>query len=141
MTSLLYRLFKIGAIPAQFRPVLESEGVRLLEEGIPVIVTYRNLRSPRRLSSFRRMRQVGALALTHQRILGTAFHQPILNLPWSEKRLQQVEWSLGGEGELWAAFEAGLFRPEWSGRIEIAFRCTQASRAFTMIQYEMAQRR
>ena len=141
MTSLLYRLFKIGALPTQVRPVLQSEGVRLLEEGIPVIVTYRNLRSPRRISSYKRMGRVGALALTHQRVLGTAFHQVILNLPWSEKRLQQVEWSLGGEGELWAAFEAGLFRPEWSGRIEIAFRCEQASRAFKMIEYELAQRR
>jgi len=141
MTSLLYRLFKIGAIPAKFRPVLESEGIRLLEEGIPVIITYRNLRGPRRLSSFRRMGRVGALALTRQRVLGTAFHQVILNLPWSEKRLHQVEWSLGGESELWAAFEAGLFRPEWSGRIEIAFRGTQASRAFTMIQSEITQRR
>ncbi len=141
MSSLLYRFFKIGALRPQFGPMMEFEGVRLLEQGFPVIVTYLNLRTPARLTSYRRTQRLGALALTHQRVLGTAFNQMVLNLPWTDQRLHQVEWSLGGEGELWAAFEAGLFQPDWSGRIDIAFRCTQASRAFTIIEYELAQRR
>ena len=52
--SLLYTLFRLGRVPKQALPVLEAEGIVLLDEGLRGSVTLRKYRAPGRYHSFKK---------------------------------------------------------------------------------------
>jgi hypothetical protein len=52
--TLLYRLFRIGGLPKNVRTALESEGMRIIEEGIRVSVTYRDFKAPGKRFTWKR---------------------------------------------------------------------------------------
>ncbi|HWP52930.1 MAG TPA: hypothetical protein VN476_02295 [Pyrinomonadaceae bacterium] len=53
--TILYRLFGVGKMPAQWRATIDSEGVVLFDEGIRSTVTYRDFRSPGRRASLEKV--------------------------------------------------------------------------------------
>ena len=124
--TLLYRLFGVGKIPAQWRATIESEGVVLMDEGIGGSVTYRDFRSPRRRASWKKSAFSGAIALTRTRLLGLQFSRPAINVPLDDERLRQMQFSNEGADRILIAFNANLFHDDWSGTIEYRFRTPQA---------------
>lgn len=125
--TLLYRLFGVGKIPAQWRATIESEGVILIDEGIGGTVTYRDFRSPGRRSSWRKVAFSGSIALTKTRLLALQYASPAINVPLDDDRLQQMQFSVEGEDKILIAFNANLFHDDWSGTIEYRFRTPQAA--------------
>jgi hypothetical protein len=124
--TLLYRLFGVGKIPAQWRTTIESEGVVLIDEGIGGTVTYRDFRSPGRRASWKKSAFSGAIALTRKRLLALQFSSPVINVPLDDERLQQMKFSVEGEDKILIAFNANLFHNDWSGTLEYRFRTPQA---------------
>ncbi|MET0753213.1 MAG: hypothetical protein ABWZ66_07560, partial [Pyrinomonadaceae bacterium] len=124
--SLLYRLFGIGKIPAQYQAILAGEGVVLSDEGVKGSVTYRNFRSPTRYSNWKRQWYPASIALTNSRLLAFAYSNPIIDVPLNDARFGQLQFSLEAAGTLLVAFDASLFHIDWSGTIEYRFRTTQA---------------
>jgi len=57
-----YRLFGRGRTPARWRERLDAEGIRVLEEGVRIRVTYRNDRAPGKRLGYRRSIGSGAIA-------------------------------------------------------------------------------
>jgi len=125
--TLLYRLFGVGKIPAEWRATIESEGIVLMDEGIGGSVTYRDFRSPRRRASWKKSAFSGAIALTRTRLLGLQFSRVVINVPLDDDRLRQMQFSVEGEDRILIAFNANLFHDDWSGTIEYRFRTEQAS--------------
>lgn len=125
--TLLYRLFGVGKIPAQWRATIESEGVVLIDEGIRGTVTYRDFRSPGRIASWKKSAFSGTIALTRLRLLALQFSNPVINVPLDDKRLQQVQFSVEGADKILIAFNANLFHDDWSGTLEYRFRTPQAA--------------
>ena len=125
--TLLYRLFGVGKIPAQWRATIESEGVVLMDEGIGGSVTYRDFRSPGRRASWKRSAFSGAIALSKTRLLALQFSSPVINVPLDDERLRQMQFSNEGEDRILIAFNANLFHDDWSGTIEYRFRTPQAT--------------
>jgi len=119
--TLLYRLFGIGKIPAHESAAIEREGVVLLDEGFKGTATYRNFRTPRRYSSWRRRGFTASIALTGERLLAFQYARPIIDVPLTDERFHQLDFSVGSEGALTIAFDASLFRSFWSGSLEYRF--------------------
>ena len=120
--TLLYRLFGVGKIPAQYASALQSEGVILSDEGISGTVTYRNFRSPQQITNWRKQWYVASIAMTNTRLLAFRFSTVIIDVPFSDERFRGLQFSLEGETTLLVAFDASLFHDDWSGTIEYRFK-------------------
>ena len=118
--SLLYRLFKLGRIPAAQRAVLEREGIILAEEGLSGVVIFKNFRAPGRRYSYRRAGFSGSLVITRLRFSGFSFSRPIVNLPLQREHLDKIQVS-AEDGRLVVAFDPAPFHEGWSGWITVKF--------------------
>ena len=124
--TLLYRLFGVGRMPAQWRATIEPEGIVLIDEGIGGSVTYRDFRAPGKRFAWRKVAFSGSIALTKTRLLALHYANPVINVPLDDQRLHQMRFSVEGEDKLLVAFNANLFHNDWSGTIEYRFRTEQA---------------
>lgn len=120
--TILYRLFGLGKIPEHLAAQLKAEGILLLDEGIKGSVTYKDFRSPSRYANWKRQWYTASIALTETRLFALRFSQTIVNVPLSDERIRSMNFSLESNGAFLAAFDAALFHPDWSGKIEYRFR-------------------
>ena len=119
--SWLYRLFKLGRVPREVLPVLESEGIVLLEEGLRGSVTLRKYRAPGRYHSYKKSILAGSLVLTEKRFAAFAFSKPLINLPLHDDRLRSLEVSVPREGVLEVKFDPSVFDLQTSGSVECRY--------------------
>lgn len=124
--TLLYRLFGFGKIPNAMRPILESEGIALIEEGIGGSVTLRNFRAPGRWHSYKRSWFTGALVVTGLRFAAFQFSKPLINVPLDDARLGALKGSVEKESILRIDFDASVFQDNATGSVECRFRTPQA---------------
>jgi hypothetical protein len=134
MTTLLYRLFGIGKIPALILAEVQQEGVLLFDEGLHGSVTYRNFRAPGRISSMRRQWFPAAIALTNTRLLALSSANPVINVPRTDKRMTELHYSVEDGSVLCIRFDAALFHSDWSGTIEYRFTTPQAQHFLELLQ-------
>ena len=125
--SLLYRLFVLGKMPKQLRATLESEGILLLDEGVPGSLTYLDFRAPGKRFAWKRQWFTASLVVTQSRIAALQYSNFAINVPFADERIQKMRFSVEGESTLLAAFDAGLFHNDWSGTIEYRFQTPQAT--------------
>lgn len=117
------RAKKVGAI---YRNQLKPEGIILFEEDVKATMTFRNFRAPGRYASVRKVLITSLVALTQKRILALKGSSPIVDVPFTDERLRQIKFSLENDKTLLAAFDANLFQPDWSGKIEYRFKTPKA---------------
>ena len=126
--TLLYRLFGLGKIPAQFMATLKSEGILAVDEGIKGSVTYRDFRVPGKYSAWRRQWFTGCIALTQVRLVSIQSLSQTIDVPLTDERIRSMRISVEQEDTLLVAFDPSLFHPGWSGTIEYRFRTTEAAK-------------
>ena len=119
--TLLHRLFGAGRIPKAMAPILEQEGIVLLDEGIGGSIIFRNFRAPGKRYSYRSNWFTGSLVLTGLRFAGFQYSTPIINVPLEEKWLNELDCSVRGEKKLSVSFDSSAFHEDWSGMIECRF--------------------
>ena len=124
--AFLYRLFGVGRMPRQWRTMLESEDLVLVDEGIAGSVTYRDFRAPGKRFAWRKVAFSGSIALTKTRLLALHYANPAINIPLDDERFGQLRISVEGEETLLVAFDPSLFHNDWSGTMEDRFRTSQA---------------
>ena len=124
--TLAYRLFRVGRIPNQLKAQMDGEGILLQDEGIPGSVTYKNFHRPGSSSGWRRVWFTGSLTVTQTRIVGLSYASPIINVLFTDPRIQRLNVSVEKRDRLLIAFDAALFHDDWSGAIEYRFRTPQA---------------
>ena len=115
----LYRLFKIGNIPAGLRTKLEEEGIVLLDEGIGGTITYQNFRAPGRAYAWKKSGISGAVALTNVRFVAFAYGRQVINVPWNDPRRKQLRVTCEASERLLIAFDPVIFHADWSGTVEV----------------------
>lgn len=118
--SILHRWFGAGSLPKRRRPQLESEGIRLVDEGIRGSVTYRNFRAPGRRSHYRKSAFVGSLVITDARFAAYIYSRPIINIPFSTGKLRELNVDVEGM-VLCIRFDPAAFHDDWSGSIEVRY--------------------
>ncbi len=115
--TLLYRLFRIGALPRSERTGLESEGLCYLDEGIPLTISWRHYREPNRYIARHRQSLTGTVALTRRRLLIFAASQLQLELDLQDPASERIDVSQPTAGTFAVALNAEDFHPGCSGRI------------------------
>jgi len=124
--TILYRLFGIGKLPAEYVAALEKEGIILFDEAIRGTVTYRNFRAPGRYSNWKRQWYSASIILTEKRLLALRLRSEIIDVPFTDERFRRMQFALEDETTLLVAFDAALFHADWSGTIEYRFQTARA---------------
>lgn len=127
--SIFYSLFGFGKLPTAMAPILRSEGIVLLDEGVKGSVTLRKFRAPGRFHSYKNSRFAGSVVFTELRFAAFAFSRPIINVPVNDDRLNLLDLSVPKEGVLRIKFDAGAFHQGWQGSVECRF-ATPSARLF-----------
>ena len=107
------------------RPILESEGIALVDEGIGGSITLRKFRSPTRRSSYRCSWFTGSLVVTGIRFAAFSISRPLINVPLDEERLGLLDCSIE-KGKLKVAYDAADFDDDTTGKVELRFRTAKA---------------
>lgn len=131
--TVLYRLFGLGRVPAEVLAPLQVEGLVLHDEGIRGTVTYRNFRAPGRYSNWKRQWFSSTLALTEKRLWALRLRSEIINVPLDDPRLKEMEFTFEEPETLCIGFDAALFQPDWSGRIEYRFRTPISKELYSLL--------
>ena len=123
--TLSYRWFGAGAIPTPMRPILESEGIVLLDEGIRGSVTLRRYRAPGRRHGWHRSWFSGSIVMTRIRLAAFQWKTPLINMPLDD-HLDRLDLSIEDDDTLRIAFEASDFADDRSGQVVARFQTEQA---------------
>ncbi len=134
--SFFYRLFGFGKIPAPLMAELSGEGIVVFDEGIKGSMTYRDFAAPGKRFLWKREGFAGSIALTKQRLVAVAFSKFLINVPFTDERIHQMQYSVANNGALCVAFDASLFHDDWSGTIEYRFKTDEATRLVGLLQKE-----
>ncbi len=124
----LRRIFSgSGRIPEDLSRELRAEGVQLLEEGLPVSVTWRHFRSPRRRAGFRRRWFTGAIAVTQKRLVVWARGRHV-DVAFADPHFDALEISVEPPDRVLIALDLSAFHDDQSGRFEVRLRSPDAER-------------
>ena len=132
--TLFYRLFGWGQLPKAMRPILESEGIVLFDEGLGGTITLRNYRSPTRRSGYRCNWFTGSLIVTGLRFAAFSISRPLINVPLDVARLRLLDCSIEKGTKLKVAYDAADFDDNTTGKVELRFRTGKARLFLERIQ-------
>lgn len=124
--TLLYRFFKIGGIPKKLRPVLESEGILVCDEGIGGWVIMKDFRAPGKRFRHRIAGFSGFLVITHKRVIAYVFWKPVINVPVDDPRVFELKSELVGPDLIELSFESSAFDSKWQGRFVLSLSTLKA---------------
>ncbi len=126
-TSLLYRIFGAGKIPAQRRAALESEGIVVLEEGLGGRVSYRRYRAPGKRYGRRTEGIVGSVVLTSKRLVAFRWSKPIIDVAFDHPAFDKLRCKVENETTLRLSFEAEDFHDDRSGTVSCRYSTDRAN--------------
>jgi hypothetical protein len=132
--SLFYRLFGFGKVPAPLMAELNGEGMVVFDEGIKGSVTYCDFAAPGKRFLWKRQGFAGSIALTKLRLVAVAFGNFLINVPLTDERLHQMNYSAEGNGAFCVEFDASLFHADWSGTVEYRFKTEEAKRLVEVLR-------
>ena len=124
--TLLYRLFGLGKIPRQLRPMIESEGIVVADEGIGGWLITKHLNGPGRRHRNRAEGFSGCLVVTQKRVLCYTYGKRQINIAVDDPRVSELQVALPKAQTLSIAFESGVFREDWCGVMEFRFNTERA---------------
>jgi len=137
--TLLYRLFKAGAIPKDVLSRIQKEGVELRDEGIAGSVTFRKFRAPGKYYGWRRNWFSGSIVLTRKHFLAFRYSKPIIGVAWDDQRIKQLNCYVKNKQTLCIEFDASTINEDWSGDMEIKFSTRHARSFLERIRRNIAQ--
>jgi len=124
--ALLYRLFGFGKISKKLMGRLENEGIVLVDEGLKGSVTFKDFRAPGKYRSWKRYWHTCIISLTSKNLIGASMSGYCFDVSLTDKRIKEMNFETDKDGTLVVAFDAGLFRNDWSGKLEYRFKTDQA---------------
>jgi hypothetical protein len=131
--TILYRLFGLGSIPKNLRPVLQSEGIIISDEGIGGWFVTKNLKAPGRRSFHRKTGFSGCLVVTKKRIVSYTYARRQINIPVDDPKLAAFRVDLPKRHTVSLSFESSVFHDDWQGVIELRFNTEKAQEFFDVL--------
>ncbi len=131
--SILYRLFRIGSVPGKIRQVIESENIRILEEGISGWFRAGNVKGPHKRYICRRSWFLGFLAVTASRIIFYSFGKRQINILLSDPGIKELYIGMPKPETLSISFEASAFRTGWKGSLQYDFKTDKAPQFYDIL--------
>lgn len=124
--SILYQLFGLGKVPKKMVPILKSETIVLMDEGVTGTVTLRKFRAPGKLYSYRKSGFIGSIVITEQRFAAFSLIRSIINVGIGDPKMDSLQISIHRPKILSVKFNAADFNDNWSGTVEFRFRTSFA---------------
>lgn len=126
--SIFYHLFGFGKIPKRYRSDIEKEGVILQDEGLSIVLRYRNFRAPYTYYSRKISLVIGSIVLT--KISFACFRgniiPPVFHVPVAHESFKAFDFSLDEKARLRVVIDAPLFQDGWEGTIDCRIPCENA---------------
>ena len=119
-------------LPAQLRSSLEPEGINFLAEGLTGSINYRNYRAPGKRYGVAKQGTAGAIAISSRRLVVWVSRGGYIDIPLTMVG-SAVRASSDKPDQVSFRYEAGQFRPETSGKVEIRLKTTQAAQIMNML--------
>ncbi|MBI2481561.1 MAG: hypothetical protein HYV60_23840, partial [Planctomycetia bacterium] len=119
MLKYFLRLLGTGRLPEDGYRQLEPDRDLYVVESLVGSITFRNFRAPGRYSLWKRQWFLGSLAVSKSRVVAYRFRTCLVNVPFDDPRIRQIQWTVEPQNCLVLTFDAALFQPTWSGQIEI----------------------
>jgi len=126
-TTIFYRLFGIGSVPRKLLPVLEKEGVIVLDEDMGGWFITKHVNGPGKRYRYRLEGFSGCLVITKARVVCYTNWSRQINISVDDSRISNLYVDVPEEQRLSVSFESSTFRKDWSGVIEFRFRTEKAS--------------
>jgi hypothetical protein len=126
--------FLLGSsqLPAQLRSSLEPEGISFLAEGLTGSVNYRNYRAPGKRYGVAKQGTAGAIAISGKRLVVWVSRGAYIDIPLAMVG-SAVQASSDQPNQVSFRYEAGQFRPETSGKVEIRLNTPQAAQIMNLL--------
>lgn len=125
--TILYRLLGLGAVPGKLRPILQQEGVLIVDEGVPGRFIARDVKGPAKRYVHRSEAFSGCLVLTHKRLIGFSYWKRQINIATDDPKITDLYVDVRRDGSLSLSFESSVFRDGWQGVIEFRFGTDKAT--------------
>lgn len=128
--NLLFRFFGFGAIPKKIRPVLESEQIVVLDEGMSGKLIMRDVRGPGKHYIKRSESFSGCLVITKKRIIAYTFGKSQISISIDDPKISNIYVLVPKTDTLSVSFESSVFREEWRGTFEYRFNTDKAKQFY-----------
>ena len=126
--TILYRLFRLGAIPRKLRPTLEKENIVVSDEGISGRLITKDVMGPGKRYLHRSEGFSGCLVLTEERLICFTFWNCQINISINDPKVSEIYVDALNDYTLSLSFESSVFRDGWQGVIEFQFKTEKALR-------------
>lgn len=120
------------------KPILQSEGNVLMDEGLKGSVTLRKFRAPGRFHSYKKTGFAGSIVITGIRFAAFTYSRPIINIPVKDERLKLLDFSIPKEDIFCVKFDANTFHDNWQGSVECRFSTPMAGIFIEKLQINFA---
>ena len=124
--TILYRLFKVGAIPKELLQVLQQENIIVMDEGIGGWFITKNVKGPGRRYLYRSEGFSGFLAVTKKRVVCYTYGKRQINIFKEDPKISHLYINIPSEHTLSISFESSIFQEGWMGVIEYRFKTEKA---------------
>lgn len=122
----LYRLFGFGSVPKQLLPVLQQEGIVVIDEGMGGWFITKYVNGPRKRYRHRSEGFSGCLAVTKERVVCYTYWKRQINISVKDPKIPELYVDVPKEKKLSISFESSIFREGWEGVIEFSFHTEKA---------------
>src|SRR5262245_22472816 len=119
-------------MPANLRSSLEAEGITFLAEGLTGSITYRNYRAPGKYYGIAKQGTAGAIGFSGQRLVVWVSRGGSVDIPLAMAS-SALQASSDRPDRVSFTYDAGRFRPETSGQVEIRLKTPQAAQIMNLI--------
>jgi hypothetical protein len=124
--TILYRLFGFGSVPKKLLPVLEQEGIVVLDEGMGAWMVTKHVDGPGKRYRQRSEGSSACLAVTRARVVCYTYGKRQINISVKDPKMSKLFVDTPREQELCLSFESSDFQEGWRGVIEFRFNTDKA---------------
>jgi hypothetical protein len=126
------RLLRRGRMPRTVRRAIEREGIRHLEEGIRIGVTFRG--GAERCGDGRCRFHTGAVAVTSRRLVAHVASRRVLNVPFENGGFVRLTTRREGTDGICLEVDAAILHGRTPGTLQYRFRTPAADRLSRMLR-------
>jgi hypothetical protein len=124
--TIFCRLLGLGSVPKRLLPVLQQEGIVILDECMCGSLVMTNVDGPYKRYRHRSEFFLGCLAITEQRLVCYTLWKRQMNISVEDLKLKNLYVDLLSQDKLSISFESSCFREGWQGIIEFRFQTDKA---------------
>ena len=124
--TILYRLFRVGAVPKKLRPVLEQESILIADEGMGGWLVTKHVNGPGKRYRYRMERFSGCLVITKARVICYTYWKRQINISVKDPKIANLYIETPKEQQLCLSFELSNFQKGCKGVVEFRFNTDKA---------------